>query len=199
MPAYPWEVEEATSEGGQVLPGTAVKDFLVRDGRVAGIEALRVERIDFDAEGRVVPRTVAGSEFEIPAETVILAIGSRPALDFLPPGAKQKSIDPARNLSLLIFSGKQKKIPAYVTGDCVGGPGTVVEASAAGRAAALNIYGDLCVEEVRKARFQDRFRRMAAPPIEARPGGGDRGGAPRPPPEESRRKVRGGQKRYDED
>ena len=199
MPAYPWEVEEATSEGVQVLPGTAVKDFLVRDGRVAGIEALRVERIDFDAEGRVVPRTVVGSDFEIPAETVILAIGSRPALDFLPPGAELKAIDPARNLSLLIFSGKQTRIPAYVTGDCVGGPGTVVEASAAGRAAALNIYGDLCVEEVRKARFQDRFRRMAEPQEEDRPEWRVRREAPRIPPEESRRTFQEVQKRYDDD
>src|SRR4030065_613100 len=123
----------------------------------------------YEERGRIVPRTVPGSEFAIPAETVISAIGSRPPLDFLPPATRQESIDSGRNLSRLIFSGKPSTIPAYVTGDCVGGPGTVVEASASGRAAALNIYGDLCVEEERKARVEDRVRRAAQRPRAARP------------------------------
>ena len=38
----------------------------------------------------------------------------------------------------------------------MGGPGTVVKASASGREAVLNIYSDFRVEEVRKARFVDR-------------------------------------------
>ncbi|NNF84039.1 MAG: hypothetical protein HKM29_02665, partial [Deltaproteobacteria bacterium] len=168
-------------------------------GRVAAIEAVRVERIEFDAKGRIVPRTVPDSEFEIPADTVIQAVGSRPALDFLPSGAVQKRIDSARNLSRLLFPGKQTTIPAYVTGDCVGGPGTVVEASASGRAAALNIYGDLCVEEVMKARFQDRFRRLGEPQVEDRPEWRVRLEPHRIPPEESRRTFTEVQKRYDED
>ncbi|NNG46182.1 MAG: hypothetical protein HKM86_03590, partial [Deltaproteobacteria bacterium] len=199
MPAYPWEIEEAVGEGVRILPGTAVKRFVVREGRVAAIEAVRVERIEFDAKGRIVPRTVPDSEFEIPADTVIQAVGSRPALDFLPSGAVQKRIDSARNLSRLLFPGKQTTIPAYVTGDCVGGPGTVVEASASGRAAALNIYGDLCVEEVMKARFQDRFRRLGEPQVEDRPEWRVRLEPHRIPPEESRRTFTEVQKRYDED
>jgi NADPH-dependent glutamate synthase beta subunit-like oxidoreductase len=199
MPSYPWEVEEAAAEGVRVLPGTAVDGFLLHDGRVAGIEALRVERIDYDEKGRIVPRTVTGSGFAIPAETVIVAIGSRPVLDFFPPAARQERIVPGRNFSRLIFSGKPSTIAAYVTGDCVGGPGTVVEASASGRAAALNIYRDLCVEEVRKARFQDRFRRAAEPHVEDRPEWRVRKEAPRLTPEESRQTFQEVQKRYDED
>ncbi len=199
MPAYPWEIGETAAEGVRILPGTAVKEFVLRDGRVAGIEAVRVERIGFDAKGRIVPRTVPGSEFGIPAETVIQAIGSRPALDFLPPSATQKRIDPVRHLSVLIFPGKHTTIPAYMSGDCVGGPGTVVEACASGRAAALNIYGDLCVEEVRKARFTDRFRRVGEPQVEDRPEWRVRREAARIPPDESRRTFEEVQKGYDED
>jgi NADPH-dependent glutamate synthase beta subunit-like oxidoreductase len=199
MPAYAWEVEEAEGEGVRILPGTAVKDFIVRDGRVARVEALQVEGIGFDAKGLTVPRTVPGSEFGIPAGTVIQAIGIRPALDFLPSGSSQVRIGYAGNLSRLIFPGKQTTIPAYATGDCVGGPGTVVEASASGREAALNIYGDLRVEEVRKARFEDRFRRMAEPQVEDRPEWRVRREARRVPPEESRRTFQEVQKRYDDD
>ncbi|MDH3237966.1 MAG: FAD-dependent oxidoreductase [Deltaproteobacteria bacterium] len=198
MPAYAWEVEEAEREGVRILAGTAVEDFVVRDGRVARVEALRVEGIGYDAQGRIVPRTVPGSEFGIPAETVIQAIGIRPALDFLPPDAKQVRIGHAPNLSRLIFPVKQTTIPAYATGDCVGGPGTVVEASASGREAALNIYADLRVEEVRKARFEDRFRRMAEPQVEDRPEWRVRREARRIPPEESRRTFQEVQKRYDD-
>ncbi len=199
MPAYSWEIEEAAAEGVRILPGTAVQEFVLREGRVAGIEAVRVERIGFDAKGRIVPHTVSGSEFGIPVETVIQAIGSRPAVDFLPPSVKQKRIDSVRNLSVLIFPGKRTTIPAYMSGDCVGGPGTVVEACASGRAAALNIYGDLCVEEVRTARFQDRFRRVAEPQVEDRPEWRVRREAGRIPPDESRRTFEEVQKGYDED
>ncbi|HEU5361073.1 MAG TPA: FAD-dependent oxidoreductase, partial [Candidatus Deferrimicrobiaceae bacterium] len=198
MPVALWEVEETAGEGVRILSGTAVKDFIVRDGRVAGIEALLVERIDYDAQGKIVPRTVPESGFVIPAETVILAVGSRPALDFLPAKVTRKEIDSRRHLSRLIFFGKHTRIPAYVTGDCVGGPGTVVEASASGRAAALNIYGDLCVEEVRKARYEDRFRRVAEPQVEDRPEWRIRREAPRMGPAESRRTFREVQGRYDD-
>jgi hypothetical protein len=44
-----------------------------------------------------------------------------------------------------------------------------VEASASGRAAALNIYEELCVQEVRKARFKDNYRRAAEPQVNDRP------------------------------
>jgi hypothetical protein len=45
------------------------------------------------------------------------------------------------------------------------GDGTFVKASASDREAVLNIFGDLRVEEVRKTRFKDRFRRMAEPQV----------------------------------
>ena len=66
----------------------------------------------------------------------------------------------------------------------VGGPGTVVKASASGREAALNIYGDLCVEEVGKTRF---FRTIRSGESCGKPGGSRR---------KSRRTIQEVQKRY---
>ncbi len=165
MPAFQWEVEEALEEGIRLLPSTASKKFLVRDGKVCGFEALQVEKIELDSKGRIMPRTVPGSEFEVGADVVIMAIGSRPAMDFLPPGSTRRLVDPHHHVYRLISKGNGLTIPGYMCGDCVRGPATVVEASASGRAAALAIYGDLCVSEVRKARFQDNYRRRHEPQV----------------------------------
>jgi len=195
MPASPWEVEDAVAEGSRILPSVAVKKFLLREGRVTGFEALRVDRIEFDAKGGILPRTVPGSEFEVGADRIVMAIGGRPRPDFLPDSASRKALNPARHVYRLIFREKESRIPAYVCGDCVRGPGTVVEASASGRAAALNIYEDLCVQEVRKARFEDNYRRAAEPQVSDRPEWRIRRPAPRLSPEERRRTFQEVEKR----
>jgi NADPH-dependent glutamate synthase beta subunit-like oxidoreductase len=195
MPASPWAVDYAIAEGSKILPGVAVKGFLRREGKVTGVEALRVDRIEFDAKGNMVPVTVAGSEFDVGADWIVMAVGSRPELDFLPASATRKTLDPSRHVCRLIFAEKESKIPAYMCGDCVRGPGTVVEASGSGRAAALNIYEDLCVQEVRKARFADNFRRVAEPQVNDRPEWRIRRPVPRLSPAESRRTFQEVEKR----
>ncbi|MFA6147201.1 MAG: FAD-dependent oxidoreductase [bacterium] len=169
MPAFSLEVEEAIAEGAKLLTGAAVKRFILADGLVTGFEALKVERVDFDPQGRVIPRMISGSEFEVPADTVVMAIGSRADLSFLPGDAVRKAVDPELHVFRLQFPGGEPKIAAYMCGDCVRGPGTVVEASASGRAAALNIYEDLCVEEVDKARYRDHYRRRPEVQVTDRP------------------------------
>jgi len=169
MPAFAWEIEEAVSEGAKILSGTAVNRFLLKDGRVGAVEALEVERIDLDPDGRVVPRTVPGSGFEIPADTVVMAIGSRVDLSFLPAGVSRKPTDAGCHVFRLQFPPGEPKIPGYMCGDCVGGPGTVVEASTSGREAALNIFEDLAVEEVTRARYKDNYRRRPEPQVTDRP------------------------------
>src|SRR5659263_218435 len=169
MPAFAWEIEAAVSEGVTFLPGTAVKRFLLKEGRVTAFEALKVERVDRDPDGKVVPRTVPGSEFEVPADMVVIAIGSRADLSFLPDGVSRKAMDPGRHVFRLQFPGGEPKIPAYMCGDCVRGPGTVVEASTSGREAALNIFADFAVEEVGRARYKDNYRRRPEPQVTDRP------------------------------
>jgi NADPH-dependent glutamate synthase beta subunit-like oxidoreductase len=196
MPAFPREVEEALAEGAVLLPDTAVKRFVLHGGTVTGFEALRVSRVETDDAGRVVPRTVPGSEFDVRADAVIMAAGSRAELSFLPPGTERKPVDGERHVFRLIFPGGEPRITAYACGDCVRGPGTVVEASASGRLAALNIYRDLCVEEVRKARYRDNYRRRFEPQPTDRPEWRVRRGAERIPPGERRRTFEEVEKRF---
>ena len=186
MPAFAWEIEAAVSEGVAFLPGTAVKRFLLKDGRVTAFEALKVERVELDRDGGVVPRTVPGSESEVPADTVVMAIGSRADLPFLPDQVSRKAMDPERHVFRLQFPGGEPKIPAYMCGDCVRGPGTVVEASTSGREAALNIFAELCVEEVGRTRFKDNYRRRPEPQVTDRPEWRIRRAAERLSPEAAR-------------
>ncbi|PWB67648.1 MAG: hypothetical protein C3F14_01520 [Deltaproteobacteria bacterium] len=195
MPALPWDLEDAVAEGVKVLPSVAVREFRIRGGRVAGFDALRVKRIANDANGRIVPETEPGSGFEVAADTIVVAIGSRPGTGALPPGSARKTLDSSHHVYRLIFGKKETRIPAYACGDVVSGPGTVVEASASGRAAALNIYEALCVEEVRKARYEDNYRRAAEPHLVDRPEWRQRRQAPRLSPEESRRTFQEVEKR----
>ncbi|MBP2673266.1 MAG: 4Fe-4S ferredoxin, iron-sulfur binding [Deltaproteobacteria bacterium] len=169
MPAHPWEIEDAVAEGVKILPSAAVKGFSLRDGRVNGIGALRVERFDRDGEGRVVPRTLAGTEFDVPADTVVMAVGSRPEPGFLPPETRRVPVDRRNHVYRFIFRGYDGKMLFYLCGDCVSGPRTVVEASASGRAAALNIYSNLCVENGNNSRFKDNYRRRREPHEPDRP------------------------------
>jgi NADPH-dependent glutamate synthase beta subunit-like oxidoreductase len=186
MPAFEWEIEAAALEGVEFLPGTAANRFLLKEGRVAAFEARKVERIDLGTDGRVVPRTVPGSDFEVPADTVVTAIGARADLSFLPDGVSRKPADPGGRVFRLQFPGGKPKIAAYMCGDCVPGPGTVVEAAASGREAALNIFEDLSVEEVRKARYKDNYRRRLDPHEVDRPEGRVRRRAERLSPEAAR-------------
>ncbi len=195
MRASAWAVEDAIAEGSRILPSTAVKKFLFREGKVSGFEALRVERIEVDERGGIIPRTVPGSEFDIRADTIVMAIGTRAESEALPASAIRKILDPSRHVYRLIFPKKEIRMPAYACGDCMRGPGTVVEASASGRAAALNIYEDLCVQEVSKARFEDNYRRAAEPQVNDRSEWRQRRPAPRLSPEERRRTFQEVEKR----
>jgi formate dehydrogenase major subunit len=84
MPAVEQEVADALEEGVQLMELAA--PLAVRrqvDGRVAAVVVQRMQLGEQDASGRHRPLAVAGSEFEIRADTVISAIAQVPVLDGL--------------------------------------------------------------------------------------------------------------------
>jgi NADPH-dependent glutamate synthase beta subunit-like oxidoreductase/Pyruvate/2-oxoacid:ferredoxin oxidoreductase delta subunit len=86
MPAMPEEVEDAEREGVQI-------EFLISPVRVlgsaeagvSGLECLRMKLGEPDASGRRRPVPIAGSEFVIDLDLVVLAIGQAPDLEGLGP------------------------------------------------------------------------------------------------------------------
>ncbi len=87
MPAIGAEVDGAIEEGVQIELLTAPIEILQRDGAAVAVRCRRMTLGDPDATGRPRPVPRPGSEFDIPATTVVAAISQEP--DFAPlPGLR---------------------------------------------------------------------------------------------------------------
>jgi dihydropyrimidine dehydrogenase (NAD+) subunit PreT len=81
MTAYAHEYDFAKREGIEFRFLTQPVRVLADEGRVTGIECLRVELGEPDTTGRPAPRAVPGSEFVIATDQVVKAIGQeKPAI-----------------------------------------------------------------------------------------------------------------------
>jgi ferredoxin len=91
-----------------------------------------------DRTGRRSPEPIPGSEFEIPCETVLLALSQNPDVTFLA-DVPEFRVKRARELEIdpNTFQTKVRKI--FIAGDYRTGPSTIIEAVAEGRAAAQQI------------------------------------------------------------
>ncbi|MBI4501687.1 MAG: NAD(P)-dependent oxidoreductase [Gemmatimonadetes bacterium] len=140
MPAYQHEVEEAREEGVQFEWLANPIQFLGSD-HLQAIECQHMRLGEPDTSGRRRPEPVPGSEFVLPVDTAILAMGQKPRVEFfawidgliLDDGLLK--IDPATG---------QTTNPKYFSGgDAVNGGATVVEAVRAAKIAARGIDGYL--------------------------------------------------------
>ena len=78
MPAIDEEIEEAQEEGIKLEYLAAPIGFVKDGSRVTGMKCIRMELGEPDDSGRRRPVPLEGSEFEIPASTVIPAISQEP-------------------------------------------------------------------------------------------------------------------------
>jgi NADPH-dependent glutamate synthase beta subunit-like oxidoreductase len=137
MPAEEEEIEAAQQEGIYIHTLVNPSRILGENGRVTGVECVRMALKDFDRTGRRSPEPIPGSEFNFFVETVIEAVGQVPTTSQLGLDGAQK----ARNGRLVAdrrtLLAHEKGI--FVAGDCFSGPATVIEAIAAGQRAASSI------------------------------------------------------------
>ena len=137
MPAAMEEIEEAETEGITIHAGFGPKCVLGQNGRVVGLETLRTERV-FDDNGRFNPQFAPGSESRIDCDTVILAIGQAPNLDFL--GGSNSVKLSARGLIEVDRRSLMTSMPGiFAGGDCVFGPRLIIDSVADGKRAAVGI------------------------------------------------------------
>lgn len=137
MPAVAEEVEAALGEGIEIQFLVAPTEVVVRDGKVNGLRCLRMELGEPDDTGRRKPIPIPGSEFNVVADTVIVAIGQVPDLFFL--NGSGVEIAPEGTIMANPDTLATNRPKIFVAGDVQTGPATVIEAVAAGKRAALGI------------------------------------------------------------
>jgi formate dehydrogenase major subunit len=110
-----------------------------KDNNVTGVEFIRMRLGEPDASGRRRPEPAPGTEFTIPCDRVLLAIGQGPQLDWLEqPGNEGITVKRAR-LSADAVTFATGRPGVFGTGDVRIGAATVVEAIAEGRRAAYAV------------------------------------------------------------
>jgi NADPH-dependent glutamate synthase beta subunit-like oxidoreductase len=133
MPAILEEVEEARREGVEFIFQAAPLKILGRK-KVQSVDCLKTKPGKPDASGRRSPVPVPGSGFSLKAESVILALGERADLSFLPEGIE------AENGLITIDAWGRTNLPGFFAGgDAATGAGYVSQAIASGKRTALAI------------------------------------------------------------
>jgi glutamate synthase (NADPH/NADH) small chain len=145
MTAYPHEYEFAKKEGIEFRFLTQPVRVLASDGRVTGIECLRVELGEPDASGRPSPKAVAGSEFVIEADQIVKAIGQEK-----PTVASMLGLATERGF-IQVNSDYETSVPGiFAGGDCIRarGAASTVMAVQDGKLAAAAIHRTFATAEV---------------------------------------------------
>ncbi len=163
MPAYPEEIVAALEEGVKIEFLVAPKWVREKDGRVTGVQCQRMMLGDKDETGRPRPVPIEGSEFLAAADTLILALSERAYTPYLKesdgltlsPKWGTIIVDPATMATTRpgVFAG----------GDVVTGPSSVIDAIAAGKAAAEAVDSYLEGQPLVRARRLTRPSRYIKP------------------------------------
>jgi NADPH-dependent glutamate synthase beta subunit-like oxidoreductase/NAD-dependent dihydropyrimidine dehydrogenase PreA subunit len=142
MPAQAEEVRAALAEGIELHELVTPVQILSAGGNVQGVRCQRMALSDPDEKGRRKPVPVLGTEFDLPVDVVLVAIGEAPDPSFLPEGT---SVGVAPWGGLLI---NQETLATgapgvFAAGDVTYGPKSIIQAAAHGRKAARSIHAYL--------------------------------------------------------
>lgn len=138
MPGRAIEIHHAKEEGVSFEFLTLPVEIIGDDGWVKSIKCVRMELGEPDESGRRSPKPVAGSEFEMPADEVIVAIGTsaNPLIQSTTKGLRLHG----RGYIEADSETGQTSIPGvFAGGDIVTGAATVITAMGAGKRAAKAI------------------------------------------------------------
>ena len=167
MPAIAEEIESAEEEGIQLHCLTVPTKILGKNGKVAGLECIRMELKEFDRSGRRTPYPIEGSEYRVDVDTVIEAIGQRPDTSFI--GGNGIKIGRGGTIIADPRTLATDRKGVFAGGDALTGPQTVVDAIAAGQRAACSIKRYLQGRELSPLLQRDGYKPVAVssqPPTE---------------------------------
>ena len=131
------ELGETEREGVRMEFLVSPIEVVGEDGKVTGVRFIRNKLGEPDASGRRSPVPIEGSEFTVPADTVIPAVSQAADLSFLPVESAFEvnrgriKVDPAT------YATNVRGV--FACGDFVTGPTTLIEAAGHGKKAAYAI------------------------------------------------------------
>lgn len=131
MPAYAEEIKAAWNDGVEFYFRVLVRSIVGTD-KVTGVRCVRIrwhEKIPGTTQGY----DVEGAEFVVPCDTVVYAIGQKPAHDFGFRTTQDGLIAVHKDTMMTSADG------IFAGGDCVNGGGTAAWAVGAGKRAAVKI------------------------------------------------------------
>ena len=138
MKASPWEIEDAMNEDIPILNFCVPKRYLLKDGKLCGMEFEKVRR-EYDANGRRLLIPTGEEPVILPCDDVLCAIGQDNAFPWI---ERNLGIEFDRwNLPLLdktTFQSTHKNV--FFGGDAALGPDNIITAVAHGHDAALSIH-----------------------------------------------------------
>ena len=143
MPAEAEELRDLLAEGNHLIELASPRRVILQDGRVVALECQRNRLGEPDADGHRKPIPIAGSEFTLPADSIIVAIGQSPDSAFLAGSAV--ALRPDGTIAVEPPTGRAAP-GVYAGGDAVRGPAIIVEACADGRRAAEAICAQLGIQ-----------------------------------------------------
>ena len=143
MPAAEEELEGALEEGNILEELVAPVEVLRDGGKVVGIKVIRCQLGEPGPDGRRSPVEIPGSEFVVPCDAVIAAVGQLPELAFL----DGSQVARHKGGGVLVDEATRCAGPdgVYAGGDVVIKPDSIIAACADGRTAAEAICEHLCV------------------------------------------------------
>ena len=139
LPARVEEVHHAKEEGIIFDLLRNPKEIKVdENGNVTGMTVVKMELGEPDASGRRRPVEVAGSEYDIDVDTVIMSLGTSPN-PLISSTTEGLEINKWKCIVAEEETGKKSKEGVYAGGEAVTGAATVILAMGAGKAAAKGI------------------------------------------------------------
>ena len=137
------EIVAAQHEGIDIMFLNNPNKYIGKDGKVSGVECIKMELGEPDSSGRRRPVPVENSEFVVDVDYVIEAIGQKADLEGVPTNEDDpKALKLSRWKTLDVDEvTMETNIPGvFAAGDVVLGPATAVEAIGGGKKAAIGIH-----------------------------------------------------------
>lgn len=175
MLVTPGELEELEHEHIPLETMVSPKEYVGENGRVKALRFVRTELGEPDAGGRRRPVDIPGSEFDIPADTVLLATGQFPDTSWIDDALKKEMVEEDGCLkSGTAHATAREKI--FAAGDFATGANSLIQAIGHAKECARSVDCFLTGKERLKdfAIIEDvtetgRIREMDAVPLQPMP------------------------------